>query len=60
VLGSLTKNSHDGKFRWERFMCYVGENGLVSWKIPVLIIVLAAFGYNYWSKKRKKDQKKTA
>jgi signal peptidase I len=60
VLGSLTKNSHDGKFRWERFMCYVGENGLVSWKIPVLIIVLAAFGYNYWSKKRKKEKKKTA
>ncbi len=60
VLGSLTKNSHDGKFRWERFMCYVGENGLVSWKIPVLIIVVAAIGYNYWSKKRKKEKKKTA
>ena len=60
VLGSLTKNSHDGKFRWERFMCYVGENGLVSWKIPVLVIVLAAVGYNYWNKKRKKDQKKAA
>lgn len=60
VLGSLTKNSHEGKFRWERFMCYVGENGLVSWKIPVLIIILAAVGYNYWSKRRKKDTKKTA
>lgn len=53
IIGSLTKNSKEGKFRWERFMCYVGENGLVSWKIPVAIIALLGFGYNYWSKKRK-------
>ena len=52
-LSSLAKNSHDGKFRWERFMCYVGEEGLVSWKIPVAIIILGLFGYNYWDKKRK-------
>jgi signal peptidase I len=54
ILGSLTKNSHDGKFRWERFMCYVGENGLVSWKIPVAIIIILIFGYNFIDKKRKK------
>ncbi|MBI3517856.1 MAG: signal peptidase I [Bacteroidetes bacterium] len=53
VLGSLTKNSKEGKFRWERFMCYVGENGLVSWKIPVAVLVLLGFGYNYWSKRKK-------
>ncbi len=53
ILGSLVKNSHDGKFRWDRFMCYVGENGLVSWKIPVAILILALVGYNYWSKRRK-------
>lgn len=53
VLGSLTKNSKDGKFRWDRFMCYVGPNGLVSWRIPIAILVLLGFGYNYWSKKRK-------
>lgn len=58
VLGSLTKNSHDGKFRWERFMCYVGENGLVSWKIPILIAVLLGFGYNFWSKRREKNKQK--
>jgi signal peptidase I len=57
VLGSLTKNSHDGKFRWERFMCYVGEDGLVSWKIPVALIVLLAIGYNYWKKRRDKEKK---
>ena len=53
ILGSLAKNSKEGKFRWDRFMCYVGENGLVSWKIPVAILVLLGFGYNFWSKKRK-------
>ena len=52
ILGSLTKNSKEGKFRWERFMCYVGENGLVSWKIPVAILALLGFGYNFWSKRR--------
>jgi signal peptidase I len=59
IIGSLTKNSKEGKFRWERFMCYVGENGLVSWKIPVAIIALLGFGYNYWSKKRKPKENKT-
>lgn len=58
ILGSLTKNSKEGKFRWERFMCYVGENGLVSWKIPVAIIALLGFGYNYWSKRRDKKKNK--
>lgn len=58
ILGSLTKNSHDGKFRWERFMCYVGQDGLVSWKIPVAIFVILAFGYNYWSKKRREKAEK--
>ncbi len=57
ALGSLTKNSHDGKFRWERFMCYVGEDGLVSWKIPVAILILLAIGYNYWKKRKDKEKK---
>lgn len=53
IISSLSKNSKEGKYRWERFMCYVGEKGLVSWKIPVAILVILGFGYNYWSKKRK-------
>jgi hypothetical protein len=57
ALGSLTKNSHDGKFRWERFMCYVGQDGLVSWKIPVAAIILLAIGYNYWKKRKDKGKK---
>ena len=58
ILGSLTKNSHEGKFRWERFMCYVGEDGLVSWKIPVAIIALLGFGYSFWSKRKEKNKAK--
>jgi signal peptidase I len=58
IVGSLTKNSKEGKFRWERFMCYVGQDGLVSWKIPVAIIALLGFGYNYWSKRRDKKRSK--
>jgi signal peptidase I len=53
ILGSITKNSKEGKFRWERFMCYVGENGLVSWKIPVAILILLIIGYNFIDKRRK-------
>lgn len=53
VLGSLFKNSKEGKFRWERFLSYVGDNGLVSMKLPVIIIVLGLWGYSYWSKRRK-------
>ncbi|MGZ3901404.1 MAG: S26 family signal peptidase, partial [Bacteroidia bacterium] len=34
VLGSLTKNSQDGKFRWDRFLCYVQDGTLHSVKIP--------------------------
>ena len=58
ILGSLTKNSRDGKFRWERFMCYVGQDGLISWKIPVVLFALLAFGYNFWSKKRREKTEK--
>ena len=58
IIGSLTKNSKEGKFRWERFMCYVGEDGLVSWKIPVAILALLGFGYNFWSKRRKEKAPK--
>ncbi|MBS1634641.1 MAG: signal peptidase I [Bacteroidetes bacterium] len=53
LLGSLFKNSKEGKFRWERFMCYVGEDGLVSWKIPVFALIALIWAYSYWSKKRK-------
>jgi signal peptidase I len=57
-IGSLFKNAHDGKFRWNRFMCYVGPEGLVSWKIPVVLFALLAFGYNFWKKRKQKKHEK--
>jgi signal peptidase I len=53
VLGSLFKNSKEGKFRWERFLCYVGDNGLVSVKIPFILIVLGLYGFSKWNSRRK-------
>lgn len=53
ALGSLFKNSQEGKFRWERFLCYVGDKGLVSVKIWVLIIVVGLWGWGKWRKRRK-------
>jgi signal peptidase I len=53
VLSSLTKNSKNGKFRWERFLCYVDDGNLHSIKIPFIITVLAIWGTNRWNNKRK-------
>ncbi len=55
IISSLFKNSHDGKFRWERFLCYVGHNGLVSLKIPIISLILGIWLYNKWKKKRLKN-----
>nr|MBA3663256.1 hypothetical protein [Bacteroidota bacterium] len=54
VLGSLTKNSKEGKFRWERFLCYVDDGNLHSVKIPFLIAVFGIWGFNKWNTRRKK------
>jgi signal peptidase I len=53
VLGSLFKNSKEGKFRWERFLSYVENGTLHSVKIPFLLIVLALWGYSKWNARRK-------
>lgn len=52
-----TAFSKNGKLRWERFLCYVGHNGLVSLKIPILSILFGIWAYNKW-KKRKQVKKK--
>ncbi|MCK0124970.1 signal peptidase I [Gelidibacter sp. F2691] len=46
--------SWDGKSpRWERFFTTVGGNGkLVSYLIPVLILIGLLFGFNAWRKRR--------
>lgn len=58
IIGSLFKNSHEGKFRWERFLCYVGHNGLVSLKIPVLSLIFGIWAYGKWKKRKNKKNVK--
>lgn len=53
VIGSLFKNSKEGKFRWERFLCYVDDGSLTSVKIPFIAIILAIWGYSKWNQRRK-------
>ena len=53
VIGSLIKNSKEGKFRWERFLCYVKDGTLHSIKIPFIATVLALWGAGKWNRRRK-------
>ncbi|MEO6304203.1 MAG: S26 family signal peptidase [Bacteroidia bacterium] len=57
VLGSLFKNSKEGKFRWERFLCYVDDGNLHSIKIPFIVTILLIWGLNKWNNRRKLKQK---
>jgi signal peptidase I len=53
-LSSLTKNSKDGKFRWNRFFCFVTDKGLSkSYFIHFLVIVAAWWGTARFLKRRK-------
>jgi signal peptidase I len=58
VIGSLFKNSKEGKFRWERFLCYVDDGNLHSIKIPFILTVLLIWGFNKWNHRRKLKLKK--
>lgn len=58
VLGSLFKNGKDGKFRWDRFLCYVQDGTLHSVKIPFLLIIAAIWGFSKWNRKRKQTSNK--
>ncbi|MEI6020029.1 MAG: S26 family signal peptidase [Bacteroidota bacterium] len=53
IIGSVVKNSKEGKFRWERFLCYVKDGTLHSVKIPFLALVFGIWGYNKWNRRRK-------
>jgi signal peptidase I len=53
VLGSIFKNSKEGKFRWDRFLCYVDDGELHSIKIPFIVAVLAIWGLSKWNSRRK-------
>jgi|LakMenEpi03Aug12_release.lakeMendotaPanAssembly.Ray.scaffolds.fasta_scaffold09888_5 signal peptidase I len=56
---SLFKNSKEGKYRWERFLCYVDDGNLHSIKIPFLLAVAAIWGLNKWYTRRKLKQAKS-
>ena len=58
VIGSLFKNSTEGKFRWERFLCYVDDGNLHSIKIPFILTVILIWGFNKWNHRRKLKLKK--
>lgn len=58
VVGSLFKNSQDGKFRWERFLCYVKDGELHSIKIPFILVVLLIWGLSKWNSRRKEKAAK--
>lgn len=58
ALSSLTKNSKEGKYRWERFFTYVTDDGISkSYFIHFLVIIGIWYGY---SKYRKHKAKKAA
>lgn len=52
-LKSFFKNSKEGKYRWDRFLCYVDDGKLHSIKIPFIAVVLAIWGYSKWNRRRK-------
>ncbi len=58
IISSLTKNSKQGKYRWERFFTYVTDDGISkSYFIHFLVIVALWWGI---AKYRKRKAKKAA
>ncbi len=55
-IKSFTKNSKEGKYRWDRFLCYVDDGKLHSIKIPFIATVLAIWGISKWNRRRKEKQ----
>ncbi len=53
TLSSFFKNSKEGKFRWDRFLCYVQDGKLHSIKIPFILIIVAIWGLSKWNTRRK-------
>ncbi|MES2678297.1 MAG: signal peptidase I [Bacteroidota bacterium] len=60
VVGSLFKNSKEGKFRWERFLSYVENGNLHSVKIPFILVIAAIWGLSKWNTRRKTKVKKAS
>jgi len=56
----LFKNSKEGKYRWDRFLCYVDDGKLHSIKIPFLVAVFGIWGVTRWNRLRKEKMKPKA
>jgi len=52
-IKSFTKNSKEGKYRWDRFLCYVDDGKLHSIKIPFIATIIAIWGITRWNRLRK-------
>ncbi len=57
-LKSFFKNSKEGKYRWNRFLCYVDDGNLISIKIPFLSAVFIIWALTRWNRKRKEKTAK--
>ncbi len=54
LIKSLTLDSKKGRFRWERFFCFVSTDGLSrSYRVHFILIVLGITGFVYFKNKRK-------
>lgn len=61
LLKSFGEDSKTGRFRWERFFCFVSNDGLSkSYRVHFLVIVIGIAGFVYFRKKfgAKKQVKK--
>ncbi len=57
LFKSFFEDSKKGRFRWERFFCFVSNDGLSrSYRVHFLLIVLGISGFVYF--KNKRDAKK--
>lgn len=53
LIKSFTEDSKEGRFRWERFFCFVSEDGLSrSYRVHFIVIVLGISGFVYFKNKR--------
>lgn len=53
LFKSFFEDSQKGRFRWERFFCFVNSDGLSrSYRVHFLVIVLGITGFVYFRNKR--------
>ncbi len=58
LIKSFMEDSTKGRFRWERFFCFVSNDGLSrSYRVHFLVIVLGISGFVYFKNKRAAKKK---